>query len=232
MIRATLTALALMAIFAATAHASEATKVIDGTCGGAPSAIGDLASAIKKANRDCLPENSLQRPGAEDAELNGLKNSYHAWIKQECARQTCMSNLWGFLEYDHNYDFYEKNVLAGCGEWASRSAAALTKSAPKYWSVREVEYGRDPKYGSFDRYHWAVELQNTRTGEIVTVDGYRAAAKARSWVFWSPASTNDASISKADETGPESDETSKWGAPSKGGCENTSTLCNPKPCKI
>lgn len=231
MIRTALAALAFLALFAATAHAEE-TRVIDGTCGHSSTVIGDLADAVQKANHDCLPENSLERPGAEQAELASLEDGYHRWIQDECGRFLCMNNLWGAIVSSRDYVWQTRNVLAGCGEWASRSAGVLAGKGPRYWSVREVEYGRDPKWGAYDRYHWAVELQNTRTGEIVVVDGYRAAARARSAAFWSPASTDAVAIAKSDETGPQSDETSRWGAPShKGGCENGDALCDPKPCK-
>lgn len=233
MIRVALAALAFLAIFAATAHAqTKPSAVVDGTCSRASTTTGDLAAAVQQANGDCLPETSAARPGAEAREMAALKDSYHRWITQECARKLCMNNLWGFIEDAYDTEYFYSNILAGCGEWASRSALALNKVAPKYWSVREVEYGREPEYGRVDRYHWAVELENTRTGEIVVVDGYRAAAKARSWVFWSPGSSNENAISKADETGPQSDETSTWGAPAKSPCANTNSLCNPKPCKV
>ncbi len=233
MTRVALAALAFLVIFAATAHAqSKPPRVVDGTCSRASTVTGDLAAAVQQANGDCLPETSAARPGAEAREMATLKDSYHRWITQECGRQLCMNNLWGFIDNSVEYGWYSKNVLAGCGEWASRSARALTNAAPKYWSVREVEYGRDPEYGRMDRYHWAVELENTRTGEIVVVDGYRAAAKARSWAFWSPGSSNEHAIAKANETGPQSDETSTWGAAAKGPCENDASLCNPKPCKV
>ena len=131
------------------------------------------------------------------------------------------------------YNEYEKlgPLMAGCFKWGGEGSTRLSQEHLRYWTVQPVIYGKDTlKPG--DNIHQVLQVKNTRTGEIHILDGWNAAAQARSTVkFGSKAHAKDLDLADAVRTHDEL--VSDWGAPSatEPCVNNRDQLCDPSTCE-
>src|SRR5579859_6876959 len=132
----------------------------------------------------CLPKDDPRRAAIEQQELSEMERQYFQWVKTTCSQMRCLSNAWGRIADIRDPVDSGKHVMAGCGKWSSEGSTALASDPRRYWTLREVRFGRGGLVG--DGFHWVVEVENTRTGQKVCFDGWNGAHQARSWAFWRP----------------------------------------------
>lgn len=231
---ATVAAVALL--FGARAWAEPATGTMSGSdCPGVTDAnteaiadLGATLSAAELAAKDCIPEGDARRPFAEENERRALENRFGDFVRAICEDRICVNNGWGFvLDAFDDQAYDEKTLMAGCGRWAGEVASSAQEAKPKYWEIREAQYG---KGSGRPGYHWVVEMRNTRTGETFLLDGYEASKSGRNWL-----GSNMSDPSKVRRAGgirTPAAVVKQWGARNGSyGCQNQfGTLCDGSGC--
>jgi len=195
---------------------------------GALADLGAAVTAAELARKNCIPEGDPRRPFAEENERRALENRFGEFVRSICEGRICVNNGWGFVldSFDENaYD--EKTLMAGCGRWAGAVAASTGEAKPKYWEIREAQYG---KGSGRPGYHWVVELRNARTGEVFLLDGYEASKSGRNMLGSNM--TDSSKVRRAGGIRTPAAVVKQWGARNGGsGCQNPfGTLCDGSGC--
>ena len=200
---------------------SETTRPLSGAdCGPRPQgAMGVLASVgeLLGLAKGCVPVDDPGRGAAEEAEWKNMQDVYAAWMRKQCKEKRCVSNAfaaWVNIKDGVFFSDWEKlkPLMAGCFLWSSSGGSRLVSEELRYWTVTPVVYGKDD-YRPGENKHQVLQIRNTRTGEIRIVDGWTAAANARSAVkFGSKARASD--IDAADAFRTHDELVDEWGSPS------------------
>lgn len=217
---------------------NEVTRPIDGSdCAKPTGALAVLASVgeLLGLAKGCLPADDRGRSAAEAVEWDHIKDVYSKWEVQQCKDKRCVSNAfaaWVDIKDGAFWNDYEKlaPLMAGCFVWANIGSSRLSSEQIRYWTVQPVVYGKDT-WMPGDNIHQVLQVKNTRTGEIHILDGWTAAARARSAIkFGSKAKATD--IDTADSIRTHDELVGEWGEPSKTEpCTSSMEwLCDPSKC--